>query len=257
MYRAFTLHNIKWESSVEVSTHQKFNNIAAIQLQNFVENGVLDATKLAENWFPEIKADVFISHAHADEPNALACAGWLESSFGLTSFIDSCVWGHAEKLLKIIDNDLCRNDDKETYSYELRNRSTSHVHMMLAASLSNMIDRCECIFFLGTHNSITSEEAVQRTKSPWIMYELRTIHTTRRVKPARVELVIENFSEGLSKSAKAAWEASYLVSLESLPKLSADQLNDWRSQCDSLGLSGNKTLDYIYDKYPLEPDRLQ
>ena len=59
------------------------------------------------NWFPQIKADIFISHSHKDEDLALALAGWLKVSFGLTAFIDSCVWGYANDLLKMIDYKYC------------------------------------------------------------------------------------------------------------------------------------------------------
>ena len=59
------------------------------------------------NWFPQIKADIFISHSHKDKGLALALAGWLEETFGLTAFIDSCVWGYANKLLKMIDDEYC------------------------------------------------------------------------------------------------------------------------------------------------------
>lgn len=44
------------------------------------------------SWFPQIKADVFISHSHSDEKLAIIFAGWLYNAFGLTAFIDSCVW---------------------------------------------------------------------------------------------------------------------------------------------------------------------
>ena len=70
-------------------------------------DGSLDGTKMQENWFPQIKADIFISHSHEDEELALALAGYLKDSFELTAFIDSCVWGYANDLLKMIDNKYC------------------------------------------------------------------------------------------------------------------------------------------------------
>ena len=69
----------------------------------------------------------------------------LKDCFGLTAFIDSCIWGHSDKLLKIIDNKYCRNSD-DSYNYTARNFSTSHVHMMLMTALNKMIDKTECLF---------------------------------------------------------------------------------------------------------------
>ena len=70
-------------------------------------DGSLDGSMMQANWFPQIKADIFISHSHKDEDLALALAGWLKVSFGLTAFIDSCVWGYANDLLKMIDYKYC------------------------------------------------------------------------------------------------------------------------------------------------------
>src|SRR5574344_1933956 len=115
------------------------------------EDDSLDGSKMQENWFPKIKADIFISHSHNDED--LALAGWLKETFGVTAFIESCVWGYVNKLLKKIDDVYCFNGN-HSYSYEKRNYSTSHVHMMLSVALTQMIDNTECLFFLNTPNSL-------------------------------------------------------------------------------------------------------
>ncbi len=36
-------------------------------LKNYVEDGVLDTSKVEDDWFPNIKADIFLSHSHQDE----------------------------------------------------------------------------------------------------------------------------------------------------------------------------------------------
>ena len=46
-------------------------------------NGVLDGSRMKDDWFPMIKADVFISHSHKDEKAAIAISGWLKSRFNL------------------------------------------------------------------------------------------------------------------------------------------------------------------------------
>ena len=110
---------------------------------------------------------------------AIALAGWLYQIFGITSFIDSCVWGYADDMLKMIDEEYCvskRNDDGSigTYSYKKRNQSTAHVHMILNTALHKMIDKTECLFFLNTPNSIVIDDVISgtATASPWIYSEL-------------------------------------------------------------------------------------
>lgn len=97
-------------------------------------DGELKASEIEKDGFPSFKADVFLSHSHKDEKNVIAFAGLL-SELGLTVFIDSCVWGCADDLLRHIDNKYCvakTNPDGsiDTYNYQKRNQSTAHVHMM-------------------------------------------------------------------------------------------------------------------------------
>ena len=71
------------------------------EFEKFIrEDGSIDGTAMQDNWFPQINADIFISHSHADEEKAIALAGWLKHTFDLNVFIDSCVWGYANNLLK-------------------------------------------------------------------------------------------------------------------------------------------------------------
>lgn len=35
-------------------------------LEAFIIDGVIDGSSLQEEWFPQIKADIFISHSHKD-----------------------------------------------------------------------------------------------------------------------------------------------------------------------------------------------
>ncbi|MGB1318990.1 MAG: hypothetical protein ACPG5W_12310, partial [Flavobacteriales bacterium] len=64
-----------------------------------LNNGKVDASGMQENWFPQVEADIFISHSHRNHRLAIALAGWLHGKFGLTSFIDSCIWGYSNDLL--------------------------------------------------------------------------------------------------------------------------------------------------------------
>lgn len=51
---------------------------------------------------------------------------------------------------------------------------------MLANSLTKMVDKTECIFFLNTPNSINYLEAVGYTNSAWIYYELTVSKLIRK-----------------------------------------------------------------------------
>lgn len=146
------------------------------------EEGKLDAKALSNAWFPSIKADVFISHSHNDEEKALRFSGWLKENFGLDSFIDSTVWNSADELLRKIDNKYCRNESGINYNYDKRNLSTSHVHMMLAMAITEMIDRCECLFFLSTPSSISPGKTITeaKTSSPWIYAEIAISKTIQK-----------------------------------------------------------------------------
>lgn len=110
-------------------------------------DGVIDGTKLQENWFPtKHKFNVFLSHSHNDKQLAIALAGFLKDKLGLNAFIDSCLWGYSNDLLKEIDQRYCRHRNGVSFDYNKRNYSTSHVHMMLSIALSRMIDNCEAVF---------------------------------------------------------------------------------------------------------------
>lgn len=144
-------------------------------------DGSLDGNKISNEWFPNIKSDIFISHSHIDENLAIKLCGWLYNNFGLKSFIDSCVWGYSNDLLKSIDDKYCYQESSKTYNYTKRNFSTSHIHMMLSTALINMLNNVECVMFINTENSIESVGDVINnfTNSPWIYSELEA---TRLIK---------------------------------------------------------------------------
>ncbi|WP_304331640.1 hypothetical protein [Brachyspira innocens] len=136
-----------------------------------------DGTKTKSNWFPEIDADVFISHSHEDVKLAKSLAVYINEETGLKSFIDSEIWGNYADLLRNIDNNYCKFPDKNLYNYELRNYSTSHVHMMLNIALIEMIHKCNYFIFIETPNSLKDDELIyngqiKKTNSPWIYSEL-------------------------------------------------------------------------------------
>lgn len=214
-------------------------------LKSFIQNDkTLDGAGIQRVWFPKVKVDVFISHSHDDLETAIFLAGWLKKVFGLTAFIDECVWGHCDELLKEIDIVHCKKGP-DLYSYELRNHSTSHVHMMLATALNMMMDRTECIFFLNSPNSIKSYDDIDKTESPWIYAEIAATHFLRIRIPARRKKLVESMSgfsgtlEHMEKGAKIL----HPVDLSHLNKIDLDDMKEWRRSL----IQGTHPLDILYD----------
>lgn len=176
------------------SIYSKHENEVKECLSEFItEDGIINGTALKEHWFSISKKDVFISHSHKDINKVKAFAGWLNQTFGLEAFIDSCAWGYCDDLLRKIDDKYCYNAKTNTYNYNLRNYTTSHVHMMLSTALTEMIDNTECIIFFNTPNSINLSEELdnvkgkQSTISPWIDNYFNVLHsltTQNTVSPA-------------------------------------------------------------------------
>ncbi len=56
----------------------KSKTMARTALDKYLrKDGSLDAAMIESDWFPEIEADVFISHSHKDKKLAINLAGYL------------------------------------------------------------------------------------------------------------------------------------------------------------------------------------
>ena len=216
------------------------------ELEKYVVNDEIDVKQLEETWFPEIKAEVFISHSHKDEKLAICLADWLYDNFGITSFIDSCLWGCANDLLRQIDNQMCMrkkaNDGKITYNYNKRNVSTAHVHIILSMALQKMIDKTECLFFLNTPNSVKLEDnsSGMLTSSCWIYNEILFSKLVKRRKPERYKLRTANILESVERF-------SYELETDHLINISEIELKKWKIESDKKTyLNSNKYLDILY-----------
>lgn len=251
MHARFNLNpeNTTWSQCINTgkSIHKKNKEVIQCSLDEFKNaDKSLDAKRIIDNWFPEIEADVFLSHSHKDENTVIGFAGWLKKEFGLDSFIDSEVWGYSDDLLKEIDDNYCRNNCSETYNYAMRNRSTSHVHMMLSTALMNMIDRCECIIFMNTPNSYKPKDYFHdegKTESPWIYSEISMTKMLRQRTPweHRRKIAIESYSEERA-SEKGDVVMKYPLDMLHLTPLNIEDLNNWIKQ------KNNKfdSLDVLY-----------
>ncbi len=211
-----------------------------------IEEKVLDAEVIQNEWFPEIKANVFISHSHNDLPLAKVFSGWLLGRYGITSFIDSCIWGYANDLLKIVDKKYCWDEKTKYYSYEKRNYSTGHVHMILMTALSKMIDKSECVIFLNTPNSNVGEEIKSRTLSPWIYGEIETSRLIEKRLPVRKR--IRGYSQGgkmINESQNL--QMKYPLNIGHFYTLSPEELLKWNTFTYS---TPEEALDKLYSITP-------
>ena len=206
-------------------------------------DGQIDGGMMIKDWFPTITSHVFLSHSHADEDLAIAFSQWLFENFRIKAFIDSTVWGYADTLLRQIDDEYALMSDGERYSYSLRNRTTAFVHNLLAASLSNMIDKCECLMFLNTPNSIVPKPDKDETSSPWIFYELQQSHVINK----SLERTLF-FSEGGILGEAKEFKTALPVQTSHLIRLNGNLLNFWKKVVGSNGCLHNpeKSLDILY-----------
>ena len=100
MYKGFKIEEIDFKDnldkyySIGIDMYENYKTDVQDSLKSFITaDNSLDATKIIDNWFPSITANVFLSHSHKDNQSAIAFAGWLFEEFNLITFIDSCIWG--------------------------------------------------------------------------------------------------------------------------------------------------------------------
>ena len=203
------------------------------------KNGIIDGNKLQNDWFKEIDFDIFISHSHKDETLAKKLSLWLYDNFHLTAFIDSNVWGYSDDLLKEIDNKYCRSkNENNIYSYEKRNKSTSHIHMMLSVAIAQMINKSKCLFFLNTPNSISNESVIDGTFSPWIYYELSIANI----------IYINNNHTMLASNESLASDSNqiiYKTDLQQFTEIDIDTLMQWKKRY--LSNKNERSLNVLYN----------
>ena len=211
--------------------YEKNRQLVKKSLKEYIYNNIgrLNGTQIQNDWFPTVNADIFLSHSHMDEELVISLAGWLYKKFGLISFIDSCVWGYANDLLKDIDDEYS-SIDSETYYYEKCTVSSSHVHMMLAMALFKMIDKTECLFFINTPSSVDVANCIEngnKTISPWIYAELEMSRLVRKRNLLEYRSENKAIFESYQDVLKHDLVISYDVILEHLINLSGDELLEW------------------------------
>ena len=173
--------------------------------------------ELQNEWFPEVEADIFISHAHNDDCKVIKFAHWLKNEFGLNAFIDSKVWGYADNLIDI----LCNLLDAD------RQFITQHVYGMLSAALHNMIDKTESFIFLKSSNSIFNpgNGMEDTTLSPWLYLELEWVRTIRKNPSSKFLCHSLNLSEALEGNRTPM--ISHKADTNRLLSLTLQDLKNW------------------------------
>jgi hypothetical protein len=229
MYKAYNLSEIEFKSQenelydrgIEVLCP---NNDKTINSLSKLDTKIFDGGKIQNDWFPQINFDVFISHSHKDIRTAIALVGWLYEMFGLTAFVDYCVWGRYKGLLDLLNK---RNSDDAA--------NQEHAHIMLSTALTQMMDRTECLIFYNTPNSIRMSDLSQTsTFSPWIYYEILTSKFLAKNKPERM------------KSKQYLTESiSYGLDMTHLIDITATNLIEWKNSIS--GGKGSQSLNWLYD----------
>lgn len=268
MFTDLTINNVyptRRFNSDEIEAYRERKGDLLISLEKYLLDGgnILDVDKIQESIFPQHDIDVFISHSHADEDEAIQIALSMEK-IGLTAFVDSCVWGHADELLRKIDDKFCIPEGWSSYSYSLRNRTTTNVHLILNAALQQMIERSELFMFLGTNSAIKIDDYMSgegRLSSPWIFSELTFAKSVKRSDRRIFQRGNESFEKMKSKSSTSELEFSY-----PLPKLKHEmsfwEFNGWLDKGISVEtgiagrISGLTHLDTLYSKLGFSENQL-
>lgn len=236
MYKGFNLDinfdNNELNKFYDLGSQQflENQNIANSTLKELIfTTSKINGSRMQDDWFPQVDTDIFISHSGNDQQTAIILAGFLKSAFGLKTFIDSCIWGYSNDLLRLIDNRFCRQTNGN-YDYNKRNQSTSHVHMMLSTALNMMIDKTECLFFLNTPNSVTTSGVISSTESPWIYSEITMSKLIRKKKLQQYRREgTRMFSKG-GLAGPVMESIEYELDLNHLTEIDRNDLINWNNE---------------------------
>lgn len=240
-------------------------NTVRNKLNEFVLEGtsIPDGTAIQDDWFPEVNADVFISHSHKDIDLAEGLAGWLNKTFGLRCFIDSNVWGYADNLLEEINSQYSNKREDQfggvIYDHQSCIAASKHVDTMLTMALYKMIDRCESVFLLNTGNSIQryGDMPHDTTISPWIYSEIVCSQLIRKQSLSyyRKDMVLKH-DEQRFEAMQESFTPAYTVTTKHLFPLNINILLSWAKEYQRIKC--RYPLDALYTQVPgLEADRLR
>ena len=246
MYRAF---NVTLESNkyLGYANAQQYENDKSISLQNLRRiinsKDMLQAYEIKKLLLPSKRYDIFISHSHKDLEIAKGLSGYLNALCGVSCFIDSLYWGNIDELQEELNRMHLHKDEatgKKYFDHQSTMEVAKHANMILASALTEMIDNCECVFFLNTDNSvIRGTEAISKneTYSPWIYHE---VFTTTIIQKKQRSKFNESY-QFRDNAIKQIPDISYGLDLSGMTVLREEDIFEWEIKINS-----NK------DKHPLD-----
>ena len=262
MYRAFnvTLDPNGYLGYVNTQQYENDKSISLQKLQKIINSrDIIQAWEIKKLLLPSKRYDIFISHSHKDLELAKGFANYLYLFFNVTCFIDSLYWGNIDELQNGL-NELHLTYDgvtkKSYYDYEKTLQVAKHANMILASALTEMIDRCECVFFLNTDNSVISgAEAINKneTYSPWIYHEVFTTSIIHRKGTGRRAALEEH--QIRDNAIKPLPQFIYNLDLTGMTNLNDDDILNWGiivNNNNTYPLVSNNThpLDILYKLKP-------
>jgi hypothetical protein len=258
MYRGFKIENVSLENlplyNADISKVTRLNEQVKIELEKYLSpNGSINGDLIEKDWFPQLEFDIFISHSHADEQLAISLSKWIYNTFGLIAFVDSVVWGQSDKLLKTIDDKYSKIGNKPTYDYNIRNKSTSYVHIILTMALAKLIDKTECLFLLNTPNVSKTSDVIKspQTHSPWLYFEMGISSLlSKPLSTHRHKILTKSFSklEILTESKKL--DVSLPLTDKHLTNIDGGDLVKWEKSFQIETRNNEHPLNKLYKLFP-------
>lgn len=226
-------------------------------LSEYINNNIVDGSKIQKDWFPEVDADIFLSHSSADKELVNAIAGRLNDNFNLKCFVDSNIWCYAGNISEMLNSNYSnkRSDGNGGYLYNHKRclKVSEHVDTMLNIALQKMIDKCESVFLINTEKSIhinSDSKSVDITYSPWIYSELVCSEIVRK-KPLYFYRYNSELYHSINESRRFEdvsnnLTISYNAPTQHLIKINQDVLEKWNRQFD---MEYPFPLDLLYVDY--------
>lgn len=248
MYRAFNVKLSDYDfSNVSRNKYLNRKNNTKNQLKQLIASNTSIKSEDVKNLLlpSDGNFQIFISHSHNDEQLAINFAEEIETRTGLKCFIDSLYWDNIDSLVEEL------KDNYRTYYGTINiqefSKTCQHANIILASALTEMLNKCECVFFLNTSNSVIESKSNinQATYSPWIYHEIYTVSKLPSIRPARPRALNEYRSEGLMYALTDSYKTfTYDLALQKMSKMNIADVKYWLSNAER---SYKHALDVLYD----------
>ena len=220
------------------------------ELKKLIDSSTtISADEIKKLLLPEQSFDVFISHSHADLDLALGLKFILKSKFNLNAFVDELYWGNIDTLQDELNKrHLHKENGMNLYDHNQTMQVAAHANMILASALTGMIDKCECVFFLNTENSVQSANDVLKgvnTRSPWIYHEVYTTTVIQRHYDRGTNKRFAAVNESLKDSLMPTIE--YPLDISKMKPINDGIIREWFHKKTSM--PNAHSLDVLYSIY--------